>query len=118
MQINNNCSSSNNNNNNNKYLTHSVRYGIKAIFAQPSMTGLALWQFETAGAKSVRVSNYATVIARKAAVTCDTRKTTISVAVSQIYSARVEKFIPEVSAIFLLPMSNVKTGKLVLLLDK
>jgi len=51
-------------------------YGIKAIFAQPSMTGLALWQFETTGAKSIVLSNHATVTARAAAVTCDTRKTT------------------------------------------
>jgi len=53
------------------------------------MAGLALWQFETTGAKSVRVANHAAVSARAAAVTCDTRKTTISVAVSQIYSARI-----------------------------
>ena len=50
-------------------------YGIKAIFAQPSMTGLALWQFETTDAKSIVLSNHATVTATTP-VTCDTRKTT------------------------------------------
>jgi len=53
------------------------------------MAGLAHWQAVTAGAKSNRVSTHAAVSARAAAVTCDTRKTTISVATSQIYSARI-----------------------------
>ena len=43
----------------NKYLTDTFVYGIKAIFAQPSMTGLALWQFETTGAKSIVLSTVA-----------------------------------------------------------